>query len=217
MESQSTALWNFLSIAYRKGLLDELTPLLGAMTDPDAELGGLLAKLEDVVAPIDLAPFDRTWRDKIEPALRAFSDEQAMDALKLIVATLRPALIGDGGGIRVVLDLAQSLAPLKPALIVILPAAIKAAAPFLESFLREQAGRIIGSAIGAACIAVNELNTRDPGILKKFCTDLFATLDRDEFRKTLDIVLGNVLDQKPALFGWAFSTAFTRMKRRFLG
>mgnify|MGYP001317775651 CR=1 FL=1 len=67
MDAQSQIVWNFFNLAYRRGLIDELMPLVGRLMDPDAELGDFLSQMEDALAEADFGPFETLWKDAARP------------------------------------------------------------------------------------------------------------------------------------------------------
>jgi hypothetical protein len=225
MESQTKAVWDFMEIAYRKGLLDEFLELVGYMISPEADLSELLATLEDRGSEMDLGAIDEILGEMLVLAMRALSDEDVVEGLKVLLTTTRPLIEGvmraAGGDTNVIMDMAKgigkSILSLKPVVLAIAPVVSKMASPYIEGFFKEKGGQILGSGINLFCALINRINEKDPSVISGFMSGLFDVVDSDEARKTADTLVGSFLDQRPSLVGWAAATLVTRVKKRLIG
>jgi hypothetical protein len=221
MEALTRAVWDFMEGAHRKGLLDELLGLVGALSDPDADLGEQLGNFEDRLTEADFSHFEEMSTEVLTPLLKALSEEKVLESLHVLVITLRPLVDGAlervGGDTKVMNEMLglvkQNLVCLKTLAVALMPVLAKVYGPAVEAFVKERGGVLAGEVINRACTAVN----RNPEIATQMIFDLFATVDGGAFSTAADTVVGAVLDQKAPLLGWTASTLVKRTRKRLLG
>ena len=78
MEALTRAVWDFMEASYRKGVLDQLLGLLGALSDPDADLSEQLGNFEDGLADADFSRFEEMSSEVLMPLLRALPTSARM-------------------------------------------------------------------------------------------------------------------------------------------
>jgi len=225
MDLQTKAVWDFMEVAYRGGLLDEISQLAGGLLDPDIDLGELLASFEDALVDAELGPFEEMSKEILVPSLVALTDEDVIEDLKYLLQTLRPLIEGmvrgAGGNMNVVADIArgilENIVSLRHVAVTLAPVISKVALPYIEIFLRERAGKVAGSGINSFCAMINRINDGHPETIPVFVSDLFDTVDPKEFKKATDILVECFLDQRPPLIGWTVATVIKRAKKRLLG
>lgn len=214
MEAQSLALWNFLSLAYRRGLIDELMPLIGRMMDPDAELGDFLSQLEDNLADADFGSFEGLWQETMQPTIASLTNEAAIDTLRAILKILQPLFDIAAENRNALTQTIHDVMELKPQLGALLPAVGVLTSSAAKQMFRADAGQRAGSAVNNACVALASVHAREPELVNRFFAGFFSTINPHVFRQATDIILGGFLDQRPHVLGWTFRTLATRLKRR---
>ena len=190
MEAQSRVLWDFLRLSYQRGLMDDLMAL-GDLMDPSMDFVDALESFEEAVMAMDLKPLTAVWQEQLQPVVKSMTNPQAIDALRVILQTLRPHLA----------VLLRELGPL--------------ATPLVQKFVREDSGKLLGRALNAMSGAILKSHARDPELVEGIFTDLFRTLYTKQFGGAMEIVLGGLLDQRPKVVRWTLGTTFTRIKKRF--
>ncbi len=218
MEGMSQAVWNFMESAHRKGLLDELVALNGVLLDPKNDFDDVMGNFEDALCEADFTPFEEMSKETLGPVLKALTDDKVLDALYVLVSTIRPVLQNvvqmTGGDPRVLAAAADSmkmiLGAFKPIVTALLPVIAEKSAPAMERFLKEDAGSLAALGINTACAAVNS----NPEIASRFISDLYAGVDGASFRKAMDTLTEGFLDQRPPLAVWTVATAVNQAKKR---
>ncbi|MEN6475367.1 MAG: hypothetical protein ABFD81_15250 [Syntrophaceae bacterium] len=216
MEAQSRVLWDFLRLSYQRGLMDDLMAL-GDLMDPSMDFVDALESFEEAVMAMDLKPLTAVWQEQLQPVVKSMTNPQAIDALRVILQTLRPYLpkLITGGGQAYLLQIVQTFATLKPHLAVLLRELGPLATPLVQKFVREDSGKLLGRALNAMSGAILKSHARDPELVEGIFTDLFRTLYTKQFGGAMEIVLGGLLDQRPKVVRWTLGTTFTRIKKRF--
>lgn len=221
MEGLTRAVWDFMEGAHSKGLLDELLGLVGALSDPEADLGEQLGNFEDRLTDADFSRFEQMSTEVLTPLLQALSEEKVLESLHVLAITLRPLVEGAmervGGEPKVMNEMLglikQNLVCLKTVAVALAPVLAKVYGPAVEAFVRERGGALAGEVINRACTAIN----RNPEIATRMISDLFGTVDGGAFGTAADTVVGAVLDQRPPLIGWTASAFVKRTRKRLLG
>lgn len=221
MEGLTRAVWEFMEGAHSKGLLDELLGLVGALSDPEVDLGEQLGNFEDRLADADFTGFEEMSTEVLTPLLRALAEEKVMESLHVLVITLRPLVNGAlervGSEPRVIKEVLglvkKNLVCLKTVSVALAPVMAKVYGPAVEAFVKERGGGLAGEIINRACTAIN----RNPDMATQMISDLFATVDGGAVGTAADTVVGAVLDQKPHVIGWTAGTLVRRTKKRLLG
>ncbi|MEW6440639.1 MAG: hypothetical protein AB1640_06825 [bacterium] len=221
MEARTRAVWDFMQRSYRKGALDELLGLAGALADPGADLGEQLGNFEDRLSAADFARFETMSGEALTPVLQALAREDVLESLRVLTATLRAVVEGvkertggDAEVMRETLALARrNLSSLGTVAVALAPILAKVYGPAVEAFIREKGGALAAGAVNAGCAAVN----RKPEIVARVISDLFARVDGRAFGEAAERVLGAVLDQKPPLVGWTTAALVKRTRRRLFG
>ena len=131
MEAPARVVWDFLEIAYRKGLIDDFLEMASNAMDQDADALEQLGNLEDAMCQMDLEAFEVRSEEVLLPVLAALSKEKVMERLKTIMSFSRP-FIEDrvrhaekstiSNIIEVLKITAQSILPLKTVIVAIAPA-----------------------------------------------------------------------------------------------
>ena len=214
MDAQSQIVWNFFNLAYRRGLIDELMPLVGRLMDPDAELGDFLSQMEDALAEADFGPFETLWKDAAQPAIASLTNEAAIDTLHSLLKILRPLIDIAAANRGALAKTLSEVAELKPDLSALLPAAGVLAGAGIKQALRGDAGVNCGAAVNRALQALADTHDREPELVERFFAGFTRSIDPRLLRRATDIILGGFLDQRPRLLGWAFGTISARVKKR---
>lgn len=220
MDVRTKALWDFNRAAYKSGLMNEFLGLLGSFMDPNMDMIESMGAVEDAVNKIDLVPIAKILDEAFIPLMKALADDNAINAQKNLLIAVRSVVDAvTPENINRIIDtiktIVTSLLALKSVALSLAPVVLKLAAPSIEASLKGKSGEVVGGGINAFCDAINKINDKDPEILSTFITNVFATVDAQAFRKTTDILIGNILDQKPPLVGWTTATLISRMKKRF--
>ncbi len=215
MEAQSRIIWDFLRLSYQRGLMDELMAL-GNLLNPDMDLVDALENFEEVVMAKDLEPFTTVWQEQIEPLIKSMTNARSIDALRAILQTLRPLLtrFAAGAGNVELLNTMQAVVNLKPHITVLLHDLGPLAIPYMQKFLHENSGKLLGRGLNAMSIAILQTHKQQPKIIKDVFTDLFQTLDTGQFGKAMEIILGDFLDQRPKIVRWSLGATFSRIRKR---
>ncbi len=221
MEELTRAAWDFMTGAYKKGLLDEILALSGGMLNPDTDLGEVLGDMEDTLSAADFAPFEEKSKEIIIPALQALSEEEVIEALMVLITTLRPLLeraVQNAGGDPGVIpgmaeNIKKNLIAAKTVVNALLPVLAKGSGPLVEKFLKEKAGGMAAEAVNTACRAM----AREPETVSRFVSALFAGVDRGAFKTAASTVAGAVMEQRPPLVRWTASMVAGMTRKRLLG
>jgi len=207
-------MWNFFNLAYRRGLIDELMPLVGRLMDPDAELGDFLSQMEDTLAEADFGPFETLWKEAAQPAIESLTNEAAIDTLRSLLKILRPVFDIAAANRGALAKTLSNVAELKPDLAALLPAVSALAGAGIRQALRGNAGARSGAAVNSALEGLANAHAREPELIGRFFAGFTRTIDPRLLRRATDIILGGFLDQRPRLLGWAFGTISARVKKR---
>ncbi len=221
MEALTRAVWDFMEGAYRKGVLDELLGLVGALSDPEADLSEQLGNFEDGLSDADFSRFEGISTEVLIPVLEALAEEKVLESLHVLLITSRPwvdGLLESAGGDTKVMNervslIKRNLFCLQTVGLALLPVLTKVYGPAVETFVKERGGALAADLLNTACAAIN----RNPETAVRMISDLFAGLDGRALGTAAETVVGAVLDQKPPLIGWTASTLVKRTKRRLLG
>jgi len=221
MEGLTRAVWDFMEGSYRKGVLDELLSLVGALSDPEADLGEQLGAFEDRLSDADFAGFEEMSAEVLTPLLQALADEEVLESLNVLLITTRPVINGImervGGDTKVIKEtlalMKQNLVCLKTVAVALTPVLTKVYGPKAETFIKERGGGLAANLINNFCGTIN----RNPEITARVVSDLFAAVDGKAYGTAADTVVGAVLDQKPPLIEWTASTLAKRARKRLLG
>ena len=221
MEGLTRAVWDFMEGSYRKGVLDELLSLVGALSDPEADLGEQLGDFEDRLSEADFAGFEEMSTDVLRPLLQALADDEVLESLNVLLITARPVIDGImervGGDTKVMKEMLalmkQNLMCLKTVAVAVTPVLAKAYGPSVEKFIREKGGVMAANATNAACVTVN----RNPEIVTRVISEFFTWVDGRAFGEAAGTIVGAMLDQKPPLIEWSASTFVKRARKRLLG
>ena len=92
MELLTRAIWDFMEGSYRKGVLDELLGLVGALSDPEVDMGKQLGDFEDRLSDADFGVFEEMSTEILTPALQALADEKVLESLHVLLITTRPLI-----------------------------------------------------------------------------------------------------------------------------
>ena len=221
MEELTRAVWDFMEGSYRKGVLDQLLGLLGALSDPDVDLGEQLGNFEDGLADADFSRFEEMSTEVLMPLLQALAEEKVLASLHVLLATSRPLVDGaleraggDPKRMNEMLGLVkQNLACLRTVAVALMPVPARIYGPAVGTWVEERGGALTAEGINTACAAIN----RDPETAVRMISHFFAAVDGRQLGAAAETVVGAVLDQKPPLIGWTASTVVRRTKRRLLG
>jgi hypothetical protein len=217
MEAQSRVLWDFLRLSYQRGLMDDLMGL-GDLMDPNMDFVDALETFEETVMAMDLKPLTVLWHEQLQPVIRSMTNPRAIDALRAILQTLRPFLAtlaarrSEGSA---VIQNVKALAALKPHLAVLLGELGPSAAPLVQKFLREDAGRLMGRGLNAMSGVVLKANAEQPELVGRVFGELMRTVDAQQLGSAMEIILGGFLDQRPKIVRWTLGTTLARIKKRF--
>ena len=220
MESQTKAVFDFMQVASRIGLLDGLLTLAGSMISPDAELDELLGNLEDRANEVDLKSIDEKLGEMLVPVMRALTDEEVAEGMKVLLSTFNPVIKGmmeaAGGDMEVFKEMLKdrwkSILSMKTTIVVLARIILKVTSPRVDEFFKDRAGDITGNGINSFCTMINGIEERDPEIISGFMSNLFDTVDSNEFRKTVDTLVGPLLKRLP-IVRWTVSTLMGRTKK----
>jgi hypothetical protein len=221
MEALTRAIWDFMEGSYRKGVLDELLGLVGALSDPEVDLGKQLGDFEDRLSGADFSGFEKMSTEVLTPLLEALADEKVLESLHVLLLTARPlidAFMDRVGGDRDVANemlglIKQNLVCLKTVAVALTPVLATVYGPTAETFIKERGGALTADLINTANAAIN----RNPEIATRVVSDLFTGVDGKAFGTAADTVMGAVLDQKPPLVEWTAGTLTKRTKKRLFG
>lgn len=221
MEALTRAIWDFMEGSYRKGVLDELLGLVGALSDPEIDLGEQLGEFEDMLSNADFSGFEEMSAEVLTPLLEALAEEKVLESLHVLLVSTRPLIDGFmdrvGGDTNVASEMLglirQNLACLKTVAVTLAPVLAKVYGPSVETFIKERGGALAADLINTANGAIN----RNPEIATRVVSDLFASVDGKAFGRAADTVMGAVLDQKPPLVEWTAGTLMKRTKKRLFG
>ncbi|MBN2283038.1 MAG: hypothetical protein JXO48_04025 [Deltaproteobacteria bacterium] len=75
--------------------------------------------------------------------------------------------------------------------------------------------RLIGGGITVAARYINALHERDPGLVGKCVAGVFESIDQEEMRSALQVLVNAFLDQKPAVLSMVFGIIRGRIMTRF--
>ena len=223
MNTQSKALWDFLAMAYERGLSDEFLKLFGPkMFNPSKDLVENLGEVEDLVMDLDLSKMNEVLDQWMEPVLKSLTDEEIIDGMKFLLVKFGPGIktiIGDdqdlmesGKNIFKLMMLAKKM------ILLFGPIAVSVATPFIMDALKgngERCGAQAGKLLNSFAKASNEFDKADPEFLSDFARGFEKEIDSSEVNKAADRIVGVVLDQKPQMVRFAFRTFAARMKRKF--
>lgn len=221
MEALTRALWDFMEGAYRQGLLDDLLDLVGALSDPDADLGEQLGNFEDRLGDANFSRFEEMSTEVLTPLLRALAEEEVLESLHVLLITSKPLVDGvleraegDTKAVKAILDLINhNLVCLKTVLLALMPVLAKVYGPAVETFVIGRGGALTAHLLNTASGAIN----RNPETAGRMISDFFTALDGRAFGTAAETVVGAVLDQKPPLIGWTAGTLVKRGRKRLLG
>jgi hypothetical protein len=176
-----------------------------------------LENFEEAVMAMDLDPLAVVWQEQLQPLIKSMINAQSIDALRAILQALRPSLVKltAGGGHAALLQNVQTVAALKPHIALLFPKLIPLATPYVQRFVREDGGRLLGRGLNAISSAITQAHARQPELVSDICADLFQTLDAKQLGEAMEIVLGGILDQRPKVVRWALGTTLLRIKKRF--
>ena len=174
MEAQSQVMWNFINLAYRRGLIDELMPLVGRLMDPAAELGDFLSQMEDALAEADFSPFENLWNETMQPAIVSLTNEASIDTLRSLLKILRPVFDIAAANRSALTQMLHDIAELKPDLAALLPVLGVLSGSAIKQAMRGNAGARIGSAVNSACAALTSVHAREPGLVDRFFAGLLV-------------------------------------------
>jgi hypothetical protein len=219
MEERSRALFDFLQLSYQRGLMDDFLAL-GDLLDSNMDTIDFLESFDDAVVAMDLEPLTAICRDQLQPMLQSLTNAEAVDALHAILQMSKPYLVKfiQEGSQKNSLQNVQVLVALMPHLVVLLKHLVPVAKPYVEPFVRlfvEDSGKQLGRALNAMNGAVLKAHAREPELVNRFFTDLFSTLDTKQFSRTMEILVGGLLDQRPKVVRWTLGTVLARIKKRF--
>jgi hypothetical protein len=221
MEALTRAIWVFMEGSYRKGVLDELLGLVGALSDPEVDLGEQLGAFEDRLSGADFSGFEEMSAEVLTPLLQALADEKVLESLHVLLVTTRPLIDAFmdrvGGDTNVAGEMLglikQNLVCLMTVAGALTPVLAKVYGPMVETFLKESGPALAADLINTANGAIN----RNPETATHIVSDLFAKVDGKAFGTAVDTVMGAVLDQKPPLVEWTAGTLMKRTKKRLFG
>jgi|GEM_PF-5425432 len=92
MDQNALIVWNFLSLAYKNGLLEKNLQVLHGILDPQIDLSLVLGSMEDNLSVADRTNIDVAVRDKALPLLQFFSDENFIRGVGLLLDIFQPVL-----------------------------------------------------------------------------------------------------------------------------
>ena len=98
---ETRAVWTFLEVCYRKGLIDELFNCAGTFMDPKINPMDMMGELEEKLSTFDFDSLDKTLKGNLVPLLNMLSDEEVVEGLKYLLQTVRPFLelaVAQAGG-----------------------------------------------------------------------------------------------------------------------
>lgn len=218
MEDRSSALFDFLHLSYKRGLMDDFM-VMGDLLDPNMDTGAMLDSFDDAVGSMDLEPVGALYQDQIEPMLQSLTNAEAIDALSAILQASRPFLVKliQEGGQKNPLQNVQALGELVPHLFVLLRHLAPVAKPYVVPFARlffEDSGNLLGRALNGMSDAILKSHADDPELVSRIFTSLFKTLDTKKFGGAMEILVDGLLDQRPQVVRWALDTFLARTMKR---
>jgi hypothetical protein len=86
---ETIAVWNFLELAYRKGLLDELFKLVNTFTDPNMNPMDAMGDVEEKLSSFDFNALDAKLHGHLVPIMRSLTDEEAVEGLAILLQVIR--------------------------------------------------------------------------------------------------------------------------------
>ena len=158
MEALTRAIWDFMEGSYRKGVLDELLGLVGALSDPEVDLGKQLGDFEDRLSDADFGVFEEMSTEVLTPLLQALADEKVLESLHVLLITTRPLIDAFmervGGDTNVASEMLglikQNLVCLKTVAVALTPVLAKVYGPTVETFIKERGGALAADLINTA-------------------------------------------------------------------
>lgn len=97
------AIWNFLELAYRKGLVDEVFRLANAFMDPKMNPMDLMGDMEEKLSTMDFSSLDATFQGQLVPIVKTLTDDEVMEGLTMLLQMVRPLselAIANMGGVE---------------------------------------------------------------------------------------------------------------------
>jgi hypothetical protein len=87
---ETKAVWKFLEVCYRKGLLDEIFSFANIFMDPHINPMDMMGEAEETLSKFDFDSLDATLKGNLVPLMNALSDEEVVEGLKYLLQTVRP-------------------------------------------------------------------------------------------------------------------------------
>jgi len=101
---ETAAVWKFLELAYRKGLLDEVFRLANTFMDPNINLMDMMGDVEEKLSAFDFDSLDATLQGHLVPIMKTLTDDEVVEGLTMVLQMLRPlaelAIANMGGDVK---------------------------------------------------------------------------------------------------------------------
>jgi hypothetical protein len=87
---ETGAVWNFLELAYRKGLIDEVFRLANTFMDPNMNPMDMMGDMEEKLSTFDFDSLDATLQGHLVPIVKTLTDDEVMEGLTMLLQVVRP-------------------------------------------------------------------------------------------------------------------------------
>lgn len=84
------AVWNFLEMAYRKGLIDEVFRCANTFMDPKMNPLDMMGDMEEKLSTFDFDSLDAALQGQLVPIVKALTDEEVLEGLTMLLQVVRP-------------------------------------------------------------------------------------------------------------------------------
>lgn len=136
---ETGAVWNFLELAYRKGLIDEMFRLANTFMDPGMNPMDLMGDMEEKLSTFDFDSLDAALQGNLVPIVKALTDDEVVEGLTMLLQMVRPLselAIAQMGGIEEAARKARVVGKsMKTLAMLATPLLLQKAMPFLQLLL----------------------------------------------------------------------------------
>jgi hypothetical protein len=87
---ETAAVWSFLELAYRKGLLDEVFRLSNTFMDPNINPMDLMGDVEEKLSTFDFDSLDTTLQGQLVPIMKTLTDDEVVEGLTMVLQMVKP-------------------------------------------------------------------------------------------------------------------------------
>ena len=203
MDVLTQTIWDFMSAAYRKGLLDESLSLAGKAMPADMDLGDALGTMEEFLVSADFSGLETLSETILPSIIKALSTDEALVGLKEAIVILGPAIqdqaTNGGMDAKTMLNtgiiVGKSLMALRPVVPVLLPVLTSLYSDQIKEFVKNQAGTMMAGALNAGCKAI----INNPDITAKVMADIFSAIDVQSLGQALATLIKELPAHRPPL------------------